>query len=116
MPLAIPRVPPRALAHRDTANSQALNSMFIPGSCSNASWSASGKAGGESDQITPVVELFIVNRRVACAVRGAFDEQDRAARSDAKRRSDIAVGRGCLQSIFRFDQCDIVALFQKRKN
>src|ERR1700760_4577435 len=108
MPLAIPRAPPRALAPRDTANSQALNSMFIRGSRSNASWSASREAGRESDQVNSVVEFFIVNRRVACAVRGALDQEDRAAHFNAKGRRDIAVGRGCLQSIFRFDQCNIV--------
>src|SRR5262249_32108636 len=71
IPLAIPSMPPSALAPSDTANSQRPSQGSIS--------TPPGQAGHEPDPVAPVIELFIVDRPTPRGVGGPLDQEERTA-------------------------------------
>src|ERR1700744_1516845 len=82
MPLAIPSIPPSALAPSDTAKSHSVKLISIGVSRASAAFAAAGKPRHEPDLIAAVMQLFVVDRLMSGTVRGAFDQKDRTARFD----------------------------------
>ena len=84
MPLAMPSMPPSALAPSDTAKSHKREPRFQR-ACA-PSVGAFGvrrrEARNELDLVAAVVQLFIVDRTVFVAIRGSLDQENRAARLD----------------------------------
>src|SRR5262249_39517939 len=78
IPLAMPSMPPRALAPSETANSHKPN----PGPISLPLLPSPRQAGHEPDHVAPVIELFVIDRLVPCAVGGSLDQEEWAASFD----------------------------------
>src|ERR1700744_4507698 len=78
MPLAMPSIPPSALAPTDTTNSQdpKLTSMSgIFGWCGGLR--APGKARHEPNQIAAIMQSLIVDGPIAGGIGRALDQEDR---------------------------------------
>src|SRR5215467_13670371 len=80
IPLAMPSMPPRALAPSETANSHKLN----PGPISLPLLPSPGQAGHEPDHVAPVIELFVIDRPVSRAIGGSLDQEEWASGFDAE--------------------------------
>src|SRR6516162_9708210 len=95
IPLAMPSMPPRALAPSETANSHKPNA----GSISLPLLPSAGQAGHEPDHVAPVIELFIIDRLVSRAVGGPLDPEERASGFDAEGLRHDGLGGHGLQPV-----------------
>src|SRR6266481_6327272 len=100
IPLAMPSMPPRALAPSETANShkpneESISLRFLP---------SPGQAGHEPDQVAPVIEFFVIDRLVSRDVGRSLDQEERAPGLDAESfRHDGFRGHG-FQPVRGLDQ------------
>src|SRR4029077_12440389 len=109
IPLAIPSIPPNALAPTDTANSHNMKAQSI------SLRSSSGPArepGHETDLVATVVEFLVVDRRVFGGVGSALDQEYRAAFANTQGSRHGRVSRDSFQTILRFHQRRVVLLLQ----
>src|SRR5262245_46200498 len=78
IPLAMPSIPPRALAPSEAANSHKPNVPISPPLLASP-----GQAGHEPDLVAPVIEFFVIDRLLSRAVGGPLDQEEGAAGFDA---------------------------------
>src|SRR5258708_25056391 len=114
MPLAMPSIPPSALAPSDTPNSHNPKPASMSGisGLHRGPW-ASGKARHEPDQITTIVQPLIIDWPIAGGIRRALDQEDGAAGRHLERLGGNRVGRGRCQLVFSFDQRRIILLLEQ---
>src|SRR5262249_24535982 len=112
IPLAMPSIPPKALAPTEAANSHKPN----PGPISLPFLPSPGQAGHGPDPIAPVIELFIIDRLVSRAVGGSLDPEEWASRFDAEGlRHDGFRGHG-FQPVLGLDERHVVLRLQERED
>src|SRR6266478_1398455 len=114
MPLAMPSIPPSALAPSDMPNSHNAKPASMSGiSGLHRGPRASGKARHEPDQITTIVQPLVIDWPIAGGVGRALDQEDGAAGRHLERLGGHRVGRGRFQLVFSFDQRRIILLLQQ---
>src|ERR1700758_1624090 len=74
------------------------------------------EAGDESDEISAVVECFVIDGTVAGRVGSSFNAKNRAPWFHFERPGNLLLGGHCVQFVLRLDQRNIVLAFQERKN
>src|SRR5215470_12034836 len=74
------------------------------------------KARDESDEISAVVQCFVIDGTAACRVRGSFNAKNRASWFHFQRAGNLVFGGDCVQFVLRLDQRNTVFAFQERKN
>src|SRR6266481_3658413 len=83
IPLAMPSMPPNALAATETANSHNMKAASISMSPAFGSRSAR-EPGHEPDLVATIMEFLVVNGRVIGGVRSALYQEYRAALCDSE--------------------------------
>src|ERR1700758_4195471 len=78
--------------------------------------SLSDKACDESDEISAVVECFVIDWTAACRVRSSFNAKNRAPWFHFQRSGNLLLSGHCVQLVLRLDQRNIVFAFKERKN
>ena len=73
----------------------------------------SDEACHKLDEISPVVQGFVVDRAAACRIRGSLNAKDRGLLLDLQRCSDLDRGWHCVQFVLGLDQRNIVFAFKK---
>src|SRR6266446_5073959 len=76
----------------------------------------SDQAGHELDEISPVMQLFVIDRTAACRVGSSFNAKDRAALLDFQCRSYFGLSWHCVQLVLGLNQRNVVFAFKKRKD
>src|SRR5467141_2077517 len=76
----------------------------------------SDQSGHELDEISPVMQLFVIDWMPACGVRSSFNPKDRASRFHFQRRRDIGFSWHCVQLVLGLNQRNIVFAFKERKD
>src|SRR6476469_6202721 len=103
IPLAIPSIPPSALAPRDTANSHNANPQFICGR-SSVTRGTAAQSSHKLNLVAVVVELLIVNGLMAFAVGSPFNAEYGTAGGDLQSSGDDGIGGHGLQAVFGLNQ------------
>ena len=76
----------------------------------------SDQSGHELDEISPVMQLFVIDWTPACGVGSSFNPKDRASRFHFQRRGDISFSCHCVQLVHGLNQRNTVFAFKKRKD
>src|SRR5882672_10677013 len=115
IPLAMPSMPPNALAATETAKSHNMKAVSI--SVSSASGSRSAREPGhETDLVATVVEFLVIDRRMFGGVRNALDQEYWAAFANTQGSRHRRVSRDSFQTILRFHQRRVVLLLEERED
>src|SRR6266404_4968032 len=94
IPPAIPSIPPSALAPNDTANSHIANPLFISSiSGSQPCCCTPGQSSHEPDLIATVIQFFVIDRPLTCAIRCTLNEKDGTANIYAQRPCNNSICR-----------------------
>src|SRR5258707_4844817 len=76
----------------------------------------SDQSGHELDEISPVMQLFVIDWTAACRVGSSFNAKDRAALLDFQCRSYFGLSWHCVQLVLGLNQRNVVFAFKKRKD
>src|SRR6266403_4125484 len=76
----------------------------------------SDESGHELDEISPVMQLFVIDWTPACGVGSSFNPKDRASRFHFQRRGDFRLGWHCVQLVLGLNQRNTVLAFKERKD
>src|SRR5258707_1753056 len=76
----------------------------------------SDQSGHELDEISPVMQLFVIDWSPACGVGSSFNPKDRASRFHFQRRRDIGFSWHCVQLVLGLNQWNVVFAFKERKD
>src|SRR5437879_2242347 len=110
IPLAMPSMPPSALAAIETANSHNIKPLSISvRSCSRSA----REAGHETDLVATVIEFFVIDGVTPAGVRSAFYQEYRAAGNNTEGSRYCRVSRYSFQTVLRFRQRRIVLLLEQ---
>jgi hypothetical protein len=88
IPLAMPSMPPNALATTETANSHNMKPLSISVGFASGSRPA-GQPGHEADLVAPVIEFLVIDGRVFGGVRSALYQEYRAACTNTEARATV---------------------------
>src|SRR5260370_7724284 len=76
----------------------------------------SDQSGHELDEISPIMQLFVIDWTPACGVGSSFNPKDRASRFHFQRRRDIGFSWHCVQLVLGLNHPTIAFAFNKRKD
>src|ERR1700761_5370513 len=119
IPLAIPSIPPRALAPSDTAKSQSANPLSIYSTLlfyGRLRRSTSRQMSDEPDLVAAVIKSLVINRLVSGGISGPLNQKDRATFADTERLRYSGVSGNSFQLILSSHQRQIVFLLKQRKD
>src|ERR1700733_888531 len=112
IPLAMPSMPPSALAAIETANSHKLKLPAISADSAFRSRSAR-EPGYEADLVASVIEFFVIDRLTPVGVRSALYQEYRAAGNDTEGSRYCRIGSYGFQTVLRFHERRIVLLLEQ---
>src|SRR6266481_2293755 len=76
----------------------------------------SDQSGHELDEISPVMQLFVIDWTPSRGVGSSFNPKDRASRFHFQRRGDIGFSWRCVQLVLGLNQRNTVFAFKERKD
>src|SRR5215469_8457920 len=112
IPLAMPSMPPSALAAMETANSHKLKLPAMSADSALGSRPAC-EAGYEADMVASVIEFFVIDGLAPGGVRSALYQEYRAAGDNTEGSRYCRVSRYGFQTVLRFHQRRIVLLLEQ---
>jgi predicted NUDIX family NTP pyrophosphohydrolase len=74
------------------------------------------QSGHKLGEISPVVQLFVIDWTPACGEGSSFNPKDRASWFHFQRRGDIGFSCHRVQLVLGLNQRNVVFAFKKRKN
>src|SRR5258708_6591112 len=111
IPLAMPSMPPSALAATETANSHSVKPVSISVSSAFGSRPAR-QPGHEADLVAAVIQFFVIDGLVFDGVRSALDQEYRTAGATTEGARNCGVGGYGFQTVLRFHQRRVVFLLE----